>query len=116
MSKLRKPKKSKSQKISHNPNIAKYWENLIKGAAKDNVPLELMHCIRVHLIGGASFDIDINEMVSRGYDHHDIELSISDQLASVDDITVDIVTIIDGGLIQKMVAPHTAKLLERITK
>lgn len=116
MSKLRKPKKSKSQKINRNPNIDKYWENIIKGAAKDNVPLELMHCIRVHLVGNTFFDIDINDMVGRGYDTDTIELSISDQLAAVDEITVDIVSIINGALIQKIVAPHTAKLLERITK
>jgi hypothetical protein len=108
----KKPAARKSKRL--NLNSKDKWERLLKEINKEQVPVNVLRFITVHLKDGTSVDVDIEQMLAEGADPEYVELYINTKLEALDLLIQDVDFHISVDSVAKVIQPFTDNLLKNL--
>ena len=108
----RKQPKPKAVKI--NLSEKAQWEQILKSVAKNEVPVQFLKSMTVNLADGTRVDIDIRELLEKGFDPFVIEEQINSRLDQLDDYIQNVDMYICIDTVASVVSPITEKLLKNL--
>ena len=108
----RKQQKPRAKKISLNGKAQ--WEQILKSVNKEEVPVQFLKSMTVHLLDGTKVQIDVKELIEDGHDPFEIESQINERLETLDDYikNVDLYICVDS--VAEVVGEMTDTILKKI--
>lgn len=95
-----------------NINARDIWKKIVTEVEKQEVPIEVLDRLVVHLADGTGVQINIRELLSEGLLASEIEQHLNERLESLGNIIVDVDYFINIDSVVKVVQPETDKLLK----
>jgi len=88
------------------------WKEILKDVDKDEIPVDLMISMTVHLIDGTEFVIDVQELLASGNDPEMIKAMLDLKLKAIDDYIANIDFYVNIDNVAKTVQPITDEMLK----
>ena len=104
--------RAKKIKISSRDN----WEQILKDVDKNEIPIQVLQCIKVNLKDGTIVEIRIDELTKNGELPDSIQRKLNRQLDELSMYIVDVDFFVDIELLANTVQPITNHLLKKIKK
>jgi hypothetical protein len=110
MSKKQEPRKPQSKRL----NLSKKaeWKRLLKEVNKDNLPINVINLIIIHLKDNSKVEIDVDQILREGMDPEALQIVINEKLDALDDYIDDVDFHVDIDVVAKIIQPFTDKLLK----
>jgi hypothetical protein len=108
--KLESRKHPKSKKI--NVGRRGQWKRILREVDKDQVPVNFLDSITLHLIDETEVVIEVKKMLESGIDIEELEQYISDKLAKLDQYIKDVDFFISVEAVDEIVQPITNQILK----
>lgn len=90
------------------------WKQILKEVEKAEAPLSVLQLINVNLKDGTSVEINVQELLSEGYNADYLEAEINKKLSDLDHIIRDVDFLISIENVAKAVQPFTDSLLKNL--
>ena len=108
----REPRKPKPKRLKLNITEKSKWKQIIREVEKVEAPVNLLRGITVNLVNDQQVEIDIQELLTRGYSPEELESEINDQLEELDNVIRDVDFYISIENVAKAVQPATDIILK----
>lgn len=106
------PRKNKKLKLTITERDK--WKQILKDVEKAEAPVSVLKSISVNLIDGTKVDINIQELLSLGFNPEDLEIEINDKLYQLDHVIRDVDFYISVEHVAKTVQPATDLVLKNL--
>jgi hypothetical protein len=108
----KKPRRPKHKRLKLSPK--QRWEDLLREVKKEQVPVDVLLFMVVHLKDGTDVEIDVQRMLEDGYDPDEIERNINEKLTDLDAYIHDVDFHVSVESVAKVVQPFTDNLLKNL--
>ena len=98
------PRKKQSKRI--NIDSRARWKTLLKTVDHEEVPVTMIKTVTVNLVDGTQVTVDIDELLSEGYNSDEIEVMLNSRLKKLDEIIRNV------DSVAKTVQPVTDSILK----
>lgn len=105
-------KKPKPRPKKLNLSVREIWKKIVTEVEKQEVPIEVLDRLVVHLADGTGVEINIKELLTEGIKADDIEDHLNKKLHALSDIIVDVDYFINIDSVVNVVKPETDRLLK----
>lgn len=102
------PPKAKKVNVSEKAK----WKEILKTVDKDEIPIDLLLSIHVHLIDGTEISIDIKELLDEFKFSDTVETLIDQKLKNIDEYIKDIDFYVSIDDVAKTIQPITDRILK----
>lgn len=96
------------------PELFSRWEHIIEDVDKTKIPVEFIKRLVVRLQGRRQHTINIERMLTQGFDRDDIEAAVEQRLKELDADMRGIEFVLNIEAIAARVEPETARLLKNL--
>jgi len=110
MSRQRKKSQPKAKKI--NVSEKARWREILKDIDKDEIPVDLLLAIHVHLIDGTEISINIKELLAEYDSPGTVESILDEKLKNIDEYISNIDFYVNIDDVAKTVQPITDRILK----
>ncbi len=108
------PKKQSHKAITVSVNTKKNWKTILKEVEKNELPIDVLQYIDVHLIDGTQLSIDVKKLLDNGNDPFEVESLLDAKFKDLDEYIENVDFFIDVDKVVNMVSPATEKVLKNI--
>jgi hypothetical protein len=110
MSKKPEPRKPQSKRL----NLSKKaeWKRLLKEVNKDNLPINVINLVLIHLKDGTKVEIDVDQILREGMDPISLQSVINEKLDTLDNYIEDVDFHVDIDVVAKIIQPFTDEVLK----
>jgi len=104
------PRKKQSKRI--NIDSRARWKTLLKTVDHEEVPVTMIKTVTVNLVDGTQVTVDIDELLSEGYNSDEIEVMLNSRLKKLDEIIRNVDIYVNVDSVAKTVQPVTDSILK----
>lgn len=115
---LQKPQKPKPPRKSKRLKLLiterDKWKQILAEVETPEAPISVIQKIEIELVDGTHVEINVQELLSDGYDEDELEQAINDRLDANEHIIKDASFFIDADHVANTVQPITNSILKNL--